>query len=195
MNKWRPHWDWALVVVLGAALGLIGVPMIDAMREAAEQKQQVSAQQAARVQSEYAALASDAAAAEKLRVELGPEAWKKLLAPPPRAQLVAALRQFGVEGGLHDLDLTLGSATLTVEPAVGAEPWPLTVSAIAMKLSAASDQQIFAFVRRAMKELPGDIRLEHLMLQRQSGKNPVTASVALRWLAFAEEPAMARVQP
>lgn len=194
MTAWRQHWDWALVVVLGAALGLFGLPLLADMRATAEQGQQEAAQQAARLHAEYETLAADAAAAEKLRAELGPEAWRKLLAPPPRAQLVAALRQFGVEAGLRDLDLTLGSAALTHDPSVVTESVPLTVSAITMKLSATSDQQVFAFVRRALRELPGDMRLEHLLVQRQSGKTPITASVALRWLAFAEEPAMARVQ-
>lgn len=195
MTLWREHRDWVLVLLLGAVAGFLTMPWLMDLRATAEQEQQDAAQQATRLRGDYDTLAADAAAAEKLRAELGADAWRKLRAPPARVQLVATLRQFGVEAGLRDLDLTLGSATPTREPSGGMETWPLMASAITMKLSAMSDQQVFAFVQRAVRELPGDIRLERLLVQRQGGQTPVTASVALRWLVFAEEPVFARAPP
>ena len=199
MMQARRHAGWIIMLVLCWLAGLATRPYTAARLTTARQELVAQQQQTARLQTDYRALAADLALEEKLPAALRASACTQLRAPPPRAQLIAALRQLGLEAGLLDFDLTLGVAAAAQAPDIDQFARPLTASIMTIKAQASSDRPIIAFTQRAVRELPGYIRLEKIALRRRENGAAaasviIEADIALRWLAFADEPEIARAQ-
>ncbi|MEJ0063347.1 MAG: hypothetical protein WDO70_09140 [Alphaproteobacteria bacterium] len=200
MKKYLMPWIAAGTLALIFAVGSsYGEDMLVAARAEQEQQQLKTAHW----RDEYRALQNDRAEGLKLRADMGEAAWRNLVAPPPRAQIVAALRQIGIEAGLNDFELKLGSAASVQALPAAPESWPLTSSALTVKATAATDRQIFAFAEKASRQAPGYIRLEKFAVRRDADHLPddapnpslIAAEMEFKWLAFAEDRLMARAKP
>jgi hypothetical protein len=145
---------------------------------------------------EQAALQQDQAAERTLRTQLGEPAYAAWFAPPPRAQLVAHLRQAGLEAGLQEFALTLAPAlpaTAATTPAPAAlDAAALIATPLSITASAADDRALYAFMARAVEPFAGTLRLDNFTLHRPaatlSAASPtlIQANLTFRWLALPE---------
>ncbi len=199
MNYER-HKIW--LIMLGVAALLFGGvwPYLSAQKSATQAELAALRQQNATALLEARSLQRDVAEETALRHELGDKTFNALFAPPPRAQLVAALRQMGLATGLHDFALTMDQATWLTPESKAADPAEnLTATALHIKATAPDDRSIYSFAAQALEQLPGYLKLDRLTVTRQAGTpaNPVIVQgeLDLRWLSLNEDLLFARKQP
>ncbi len=200
MSLFLRHRGW--LTMLACALLLAGgaVPYFIASRttlSAARDKQLAANASALR---ETRTLQHDALEEAALRRALGEKTFAALTAPPPRAQLVAALRQIGSAAGLRDFALTINQATwINRSGETIALADNLTATALHIKATANNDRTIYAFTAQALEQLPGYIKLDKLTIRRSAGAANqlplIEATLDLRWLSFEEDVAFARQPP
>lgn len=200
MSFLQHHRGW--LTLLGCALLLVGgaVPYFIAARStlSAARDTQLAANAAAL--RETRTLQHDALEEAALRRALGEKTFAALTAPPPRAQLVAALRQIGSATGLRSFALTIDQATWmnpAGQPIAPAEN--LSATALHIKTTANNDRDIYDFTAQALEQLPGYIKLDRLTIRRAAGtanQLPVIeAALDLRWLSIEDNVAFARQPP
>ncbi|MBP7252667.1 MAG: hypothetical protein KBA75_04195 [Alphaproteobacteria bacterium] len=200
MNLLHSHRGW--LTMLTCALLLVGgaVPYFIASRatlSAARDKLLVANAFALR---ETRTLQHDAQEEAALRRALGEKTFAALTAPPPRAQLVAALRQIGKAAGLQDFVLTIDQSTwLNPAGQIVAPAENLSATALHIKATAHNDRNIYDFTAQALEQLPGYIKLDRLTINRAAGTANhlpvIEAALDLRWLSVEEEIAFARQPP
>lgn len=194
------HKVW--LIMLGTAALLFGGvwPYLSAQQSATQAELVTLQQQNAKALLEARSLQKDVAEEAALRRDLGEKTFNALFAPPPRAQLVASLRQMGLDAGLHDFSLTMDQATWltpdgkTIDPAEN-----LTATALHIKATAPDDRSIYSFAAQALEQLPGYLKLDRLTVTRQPGTPDqpviVQGELDLRWLSMNEDLLFARKQP
>lgn len=194
------HRGWLTLSMASIAFLMLALPQMTSKRDGALAALTVIQDRNAIALKEARALQEDVAEEASLRRSLGEKTYQALFTPPPRAQLVADLRQIGLETGLQHFGLTMEQATwLTPAGKMEAAGNDLTATALHIQARAPDDRSIYNFTMRALDELPGYLKLDKLSLKRiaGSGDNPVViiAEIDLRWLALNEDLLFSRQQP
>lgn len=197
MNLLYRHRGW--LTMLAGALLLVGgvVPYFVTTRAALSAARDKQLEANASALRETRTLQHDALEEAALRRALGEKTFAALTAPPPRAQLVAALRQIGSAAGLRDFALTIDQSTWLNPAGQSVAPGEnLSATALHIKATANNDRSIYDFTAQALEQLPGYIKLDRLTISRAAGtanQLPVIeAALDLRWLSVEEEIAFAR---
>lgn len=194
------HRGWLLMLACALLLGGGASPYLAALRAqfATARDQQLAAN--ATALRETRALQQDAQEEAALRRALGEKTFAALTAPPPRAQLVAALRAIGSAAGLNAFALTIDQASWVNAASPNAAPGEtLSATALHIKANAGDDRAIYDFTARALEQLPGYIKLDRLTISRAAGsgqqKPVIEAAIDMRWLSFEDNIAFARQPP
>lgn len=200
MNFVLNHRGWLSMLVCALLLGGGASPYLAALRaEFASARDEQLATNATALR-ETRALQQDAQEEAALRRALGEKTFAALTAPPPRAQLVAALRTIGSAAGLNSFALTIDQASWVNPTNTEAAPGEtLSATALHIKADASDDRAIYDFTARALEQLPGYIKLDRLTISRAAGsgqrKPVIEAAIDLRWLSFEDNLAFARQPP
>lgn len=197
MSGIKHHILWASLC--GAALLWLGLGLPQLTLKAETMAAAVTTQQEANAQAlaELHALQQDAAEAAQLQNQLGINSYQALSATLPRAQLVASLRQYGLEAGLHDFSLTLDPAA---QSSMTAHNPIMTTTSMIIKASAPNDHALYQFLSRALAEQPAALQLEKMQLRRETAAltaprpDLVQAEFTLRWLALSDDALFVREQ-
>lgn len=191
----RPSWDRKSGLA-GLALVALGLLLWGAMQ--AQATLRTETQRLTRERDQLATLLrqqrEDAAAAEKLATLLTDEATQKLLAPVDRTRAVAALPPLADAARLSRF-----AYVIAPERPLPGGPEGLALTALTLQGEAPRDEDVFRFLDRAQKSLPGQARLRRLTLDRLDPtlRRPLSSanlrfSAALDWVSNASQGGAAR---
>ncbi|HEU0117900.1 MAG TPA: hypothetical protein VFR09_04630 [Alphaproteobacteria bacterium] len=187
MNRIAPHIFWLGLLVCAVLLMAISTPILQYASEKANADLIKVRAESSKTSATLYQLQDDIAAVQKLSSEISSAEADQWLAPVDRLRVASLMEQQANETRLSHFTYTVAPEQRTSIETPGAGPQQLALSSITLSADAALDTDIYHFIDGLHAALPGRVRLQQMVIEKNGNGTPgspnLKLTATLEWLS------------